>query len=63
VDRLLDTWEEMRPDANHSSHHHKQGFEGDEGQTGVVEKKRAPIQKEIPIMFRRHVQLIIRDRT
>lgn len=64
VERILDTWEEMRPDANHSSHHHKKGFDGgDEGQTGVIEKKRAPIQKEIPIMFRRHVLLIIRDRT
>jgi hypothetical protein len=64
VDRILDTWEELRPDANYSSHHHKKGFEtDDEGQTGVIEKKRASIQKEIPIMFRRHVLLIIRDRT
>ena len=65
VDRILDTWEELRPDANNSSHHHKRGFDtaDDEGQTGVTENKRAPIRKEIPIMFQRHVKLIIRDRT
>jgi hypothetical protein len=62
----LDTWEELRPDANLSSHH-KNGFNADneddeDGQTGVTESKRAPIWKEIPIMFRRHILLIIRDR-
>jgi hypothetical protein len=63
VDRILDTWEELRPDANNSSHHRAKGFEDDDGQTGVTENKRAPIWKEIPIMFRRHIMLIIRDRT
>ena len=64
VERILDTWEEFRPDANNSSHHHKRGFDvDDEGQTGVIEKKHAPISKEIPIMFRRHLLLIVRDRT
>jgi hypothetical protein len=66
VDRILDTWEESRPDANTSSHHRIKGFKGDndeDGQMGVTENKRAPIQKEIPIMFRRQIKLIIRDRT
>jgi hypothetical protein len=67
VDRILNTWEELRPGANLSSHH-KKGFNADDdnddegGQTGVTESKRAPIWKEIPIMFRRHIMLIIRDR-
>lgn len=69
VDRILDTWEELRPDANNSSHHRVKGFvtdgdgdgDGDE-QDGVTENKRAPIWKEIPIMFRRHILLIVRDR-
>jgi hypothetical protein len=63
VDRILDSWEEFKPEASNSSHH-KKGFGGEEdGQIGVTESKRAPLQKEIPIMFRRHVLLIIRDRT
>ena len=69
VDHILDTWEELRPDANNSSHHRAKGFktngydDDDDGQKGVTENKRAPIWKEIPIMFRRHIMLIIRDRT
>ena len=44
--------------------HHTHGFgtADDEGQTGVTENKRAPVQKEIPAKFQRHVKLIIRDR-
>jgi hypothetical protein len=66
VDRILDTWEEIRPDANNSSHHRVKGFDtdgDDDEQDGVTENKRAPIWKEIPIMFRRHILLIVRDRT
>ena len=68
VDRILDTWEEVRPGANQSSHHRVKGFgnadnDDDDGQMGVTENKRAPIWKEIPIMFRRHIMLIVRDRT
>lgn len=66
VDRILDTWEELRPGANNSSHHRVKGFyndDDDDGQMGVTENKRAPIWKEIPIMFRRHIMLIVRDRT
>lgn len=58
VDRLLDTWEEKRPGGGSS--HHKMGFDEDE-ETGVTELKRAPMMKEISIMFRRCVTLIIRD--
>ena len=62
MDQILDAWEEMRPEAGSS--HHKKGFGDDnEGQSGVTELKRAPLRKEIPIMFRRHIKLIIRDRT
>jgi hypothetical protein len=60
VDRILDTWEEKRPDAGSSHHRHKKGFD-DEGQEGVTEMKRAPLRREIMIMFRRHSTLIIRD--
>lgn len=58
VDRILDTWEERRPEAGSS--HHKNGNDVDE-QEGVVELKRAPLRKELVIMFRRHMTLIIRD--
>lgn len=66
VDRILDTWEEIGTGGHHSSHHRVKGFDNnndDDGQMGVTENKRAPIWKEIPIMFRRHIMLIIRDRT
>lgn len=62
VDKILDTWEEMKPDAG-SSHHRKGFADADEGQSGVTELKRAPLRKEIPILFRRHTLLIVRDRT
>jgi hypothetical protein len=64
VESILNTWEESH--GNNSSHHNKgdtNGTGGDDGQLGVMENKRAPLWKEIPIMFRRHITLIIRDRT
>jgi hypothetical protein len=62
VDKILDTWEEKRPDAGNSSHHKKGFGEADaDEQKGVTMLKRAPLRKEISIMFRRHVLLIIRD--
>ena len=61
VDKILDTWEEMRPEAGSS--HHRKGFGDDdeEGKSGVAHLERAPLRKEIPVMFRRHMALIIRD--
>lgn len=59
VDKILDTWEEMKPDSGSS--HHKKGFDDDQGQNGVTQLKRAPLRKEISIMFRRSIALIIRD--
>jgi hypothetical protein len=67
VDNILDTWEEMRPDAGTSSHHAAKGFgsdnDDDEEQTGVTALRRAPLRKEIPIIFRRSLLIIVRDRT
>ena len=60
VDKILDTWEEERPDSGRSSHYRK-GFGDDDGQEGVTEMKRAPFHREIAIMFRRSATLIIRD--
>jgi ABC-type multidrug transport system ATPase subunit len=63
VDLILDTWQEKRPGAGSS--HHKKGFGGvdndDEGQEGVADVKRAPLRKEISIMFSRHLKLMVRD--
>lgn len=65
VDKILDTWEEERPDSGRSTHHHdKKGFgrpEDEDGQLGVVDTKRAPLYREISIMFRRSATLILRD--
>jgi ABC-type multidrug transport system ATPase subunit len=60
VTAILDTWEEKRPDGGSSSHH-KKGFEGDDGQEGVTTIQKAPLRKEIAIMFSRHWSLIMRD--
>ena len=62
VTRILDTWEEKRP-GGASSSHHKQGFGDDDGDgpQGVAEMKRAPLRKEMMIMFRRHLTMILRD--
>ena len=59
VDKILDTWEEKRPDAGSS--HHKKGFDEDEEQTGVSDLVRAPLRREIAIMFRRCAVNIVRD--
>jgi hypothetical protein len=59
VTAILDTWEEKRPDGGSSSHH-KKGFD-DDGQEGVTTVQKAPLTKEIGIMFSRHFSLIIRD--
>jgi ABC-type multidrug transport system ATPase subunit len=59
VTGILNTWQEKRPDGGNSSHH-KKGFD-DEEQQGVVDMKRAPLRKELMIMFRRHGALIVRD--
>jgi hypothetical protein len=59
VDKILDTWEEVRPESGSSYHGTK--FDEDEGQSGVTVLKRAPLRKEIPIIFRRAIALIIRD--
>ena len=60
VTKILDTWQEMRPDKNNSSHHKKKD-DDDEGQEGVVKLKRTTFGKEMVIMFRRHSALIARD--
>jgi ABC-2 type transporter len=63
VDKILDTWEEKRPEGGKSSHHNKKGFgvpESD-GQEGVMDVKGAPIHKQMAIIFRRHALLIARD--
>lgn len=55
VDKILDTWEEKRPEGGSSSHH-KKGFghgDDDDEQEGVTELARAPLRKEMAIMFRR----------
>lgn len=60
ITRMLDTWEEKRPSAGSS--HHKKGFDEDaDAQEGVVHMKRAPLRRELVIMFRRHAKMIIRD--
>jgi hypothetical protein len=63
ITRMLDTWEEKKPEAGSS--HHKTGFQAiedpDDEQTGVVHAKRRSLVKEVMIMFRRHYLLIIRD--
>mmetsp|Transcript_17418 Transcript_17418/g.33065 ORF Transcript_17418/g.33065 Transcript_17418/m.33065 type:complete len:674 (-) Transcript_17418:215-2236(-) len=66
VNKILDTWQERRPDAGASSHHGKKwktegGADDDEGQEGVVHLQRAPFVAEMAIMFRRHSTLILRD--
>ena len=57
VDKILDAWEEQRPE-NNSTHHKK--MEEDDG-NGVVDIKRATMATEISIMFRRCLVLIYRD--
>lgn len=57
VTAILDAWEEHR---SVSSHHASSRLES-EGQEGVVKMHRAPLATEIAIMFRRHLQLIVRD--
>ena len=60
VDKILDTWEEKRPEAGSS--HHKKGFDDDENeQTGVADLVRAPLRREISIMFRRCAVNVVRD--
>ena len=60
ITRILDTWEEKRPGAG--STHHKKGLgEEEDAQEGVVRSKRAPLRKELAIMFRRHALMIVRD--
>ena len=62
VNKILDVWQERRPDAGQSSHHAKAGQEvDDDGQEGVVNLQRAPFAAEMAIMFRRHSTLILRD--
>jgi hypothetical protein len=60
VDKILDTWQEMRPDKGQSSHH-KADVVDDEGQTGVTKLKRASFGAEMTIMFRRQALIITRD--
>jgi hypothetical protein len=62
VEKILNTWEEKRPDSGSSSHHKKGFGDGDdEDQEGVTVVKRAPLMSEISIMFRRCLALIVRD--
>jgi hypothetical protein len=59
VDKILDAWEEKHSDA-----YHKSGFYDDTDenvQIGVSMIKRAPLQREISILIRRHSLLIFRD--
>jgi hypothetical protein len=58
VDKILNMWEEKRPEAG-SSHHAKEEEEAE--QTGVSVLKRASVMAEMSIMFRRHAVLIVRD--
>lgn len=61
VDRILDAWEEHKPDGKHSKHGIK-GFLGDPtDQTGVSGGLRKDVLGEIKIMFFRCWLLIIRD--
>lgn len=61
VDKILDTWQEKRPEAG-SSHHNKNEVDADDdAQEGVTDMKRAPLRVEMSIMFRRHFALIVRD--
>ena len=65
VDNILDTWEEKRPEAGHSSHH-KKGFgrsdtNESDVQEGVAEGYQTNLMNEITIMFRRCGLLIVRD--
>lgn len=60
VNKILDTWQEMRPDKNNSSHHKKKE-EDDEGQEGVTKFKRVTFATELSILFRRQGTLIVRD--
>jgi hypothetical protein len=57
VDKILNMWEEKRPEAGSSHHAEKEEIE----QTGVSVLKRASILAEMSIMFRRHAILIVRD--
>ena len=58
----MNTWEEKRPEGGSSSHH-KKGFgvvDEDDEQEGVTELVRAPLRKEMTIMFRRCAVNVIR---
>ena len=57
VTKILDTWEEKRPEA--ATTHHKDWKE-DEA-TGVTDAKRASLSSEVVIMFRRCATMIARD--
>ena len=58
MDRLLDAWEEQKPDARNSKHGVREPLLD---QVGVSEGVRTSLGQEIKIMFRRHAVLIIRD--
>ncbi|CAB9505533.1 Putative white-brown complex homolog protein 30 [Seminavis robusta] len=60
VEYLLDTWEERKPGAGHSSHHGK-SWDDDDGQEGVTSYAGTSFFKEMGIMMKRHATLIIRD--
>lgn len=60
VDRLLDTWEEHKPDGRLSKHG-SAVHEADEDQHGVAEGVHTSLGQEIKIMFQRHALLISRD--
>lgn len=59
VDKILNMWEEKRPEAGSS--HHAREEETENEQTGVSVLKRASVMTEVSIMFRRHSILIVRD--
>lgn len=61
VDKILNTWEETRPDGGSS--HHRKGFDvdGDEGQSGVAHLEKTKFGTELSILFRRHFWIMCRD--
>jgi len=63
VDTILDTWEDRRPDGNNTpgSFHGTTKADDSDVAEGIDDPARRPLVREIAIMFRRHVTLILRD--
>ena len=59
VDRILHQWESTKGNINKSAHHAP--IMADDEQSGVADGQKRANAKEVVIMFRRHMTLIVRD--